>query len=114
MVGKEGQKLQNVAAISFQRFRRIATLVAQVPQPAFDFGGDFGCQEVHHFYFPPRTAGEGTARRAVEGASAAEQALRPRPLPPRCARSPFPASRGRIEAPPFPLPKPTGIGTTCA
>ena len=51
-------------------------------------------------------------RSMVEGASADEQASRPRPLPPRYARSPFPASRGRISAAPLPLPKPAGIGTT--
>ena len=42
MLGEEGEELQRVAPIGFERFRRIAPLVAEMAKPAFDLGGDLG------------------------------------------------------------------------
>ena len=42
MRGEEGEKLQYVAPIGFERFRRVTPLVAEMAQPSHDLGGDFG------------------------------------------------------------------------
>ena len=42
MRGEEGEQLQHVALIGFERFRRITPLVAEMAKPRRDLGGDFG------------------------------------------------------------------------
>jgi hypothetical protein len=46
-----------------------------------------------------RIGGGGPPEGWWRGPAAVERAVRPTPLPPRCARSPFPASRGRMKLP---------------
>src|SRR6202044_103502 len=46
-----------------------------------------------------RIGGGGPPEEGWRGPAAVERAVRPTPLPPRCARSPFPASRGRMKLP---------------
>ena len=58
MLGEKSQKLQHIAPVSFHRLWRIAPFVAEMREPAFDLGGDFGCHEVHR-YIPPQLHGAG-------------------------------------------------------
>ena len=69
--GEEGEKLQHVAPVGFERLRRHAPLGAEIRQPAFDLRRDFGGDEIRHFP-PPRKRGRGTGLRSrtVEGARA--------------------------------------------
>ena len=46
MLGEEAEELQHVAPVGFDRLRRHAAFVAEMAEPAFDLGRDFGGDKV--------------------------------------------------------------------
>ena len=120
MLGEEDEELHNVSPIGFKRLRRITALVAEMAEPTLDLGSDFG----GHKFSSPVGAGEGDRSEGGGRGVGDEDSLQAACPLHHASHGPPPplryAPRGRMKgyatltlaSPPFPLPKPPGIGTT--